>query len=233
MIKLLQLFAFTALMTPYPVFSNDMTGSWNFFHGGDKSTVTITEGSGKKHNIHRTYSDGSENTIEATIKQDGQDVIFDEDDTSEFWVLKLDGSLEFHDRAGLLPGWKSVPSDFAGNDCTILNVDEKQSVVMDDNQKAFKANTIEVRVSSNFIDKEKFIASARSVLEKLAKQQNAVLAEIWYYRLDNDTGRDHEFYAAYTPDPSKLAFREKAWDSPNTHRKDDLWKVISPADLCK
>ena len=233
MIKISRLIAMLIFLVPTTALSAEISGNWNFVSGGDKSSVEIIEGGDNDYKIVQKYHDGSETVYASTATKSGKDIKLVEEDSSEFWLLRADGTLELHDQYGLIPGWQSIDLDDIDPKCKILNVDTKQSVKADSSGNLIKANLTEVKVISNFIDKDQFISATRNILEDVAAKENSTQAEIWFYRAAEEPLKDHEFYAAYTPDVSKLSFRDTVWDSPNTYKQPDLWDKIAPANLCE
>lgn len=213
-------------------FSKDISGNWTFSIGGDKAEVNISYIDGEIYRLTRKFWDGSDDTSEFRAINEGSDIKLIQNESLDFWILRSNGDLELHDNVGLIPGWKSINATAIKYECKILNLKNTQSIKLDDAGTPHKVNMTEIKVSANFIDKDQFIAATSSLIKKIAVENKSDQVEIWFYPIDNGSQEDHVFYAAYTPDPSKLSFRKHVWESPNVDNKSNAWDDLQPTYTC-
>jgi len=119
--------------------------------------------------------------------------------------------------------------------CIIVDVQTSEQIKLDDDHNVDRVYLTEIRAISDFSDVEQFASAAKYLLQEAVSENGSAQAEVWFYRAGTQNAerlRDHEFYVAYTPDPSQLIFRDHVWESPYVDREDDLFDRVSASDVC-
>jgi len=119
--------------------------------------------------------------------------------------------------------------------CTIADVHTTEQIKFDDKNNILHVNLTQIQALSNFTDVEQFASAARYLVQEAAEKFGSAQVEMWFYRAGTESAerlRDHDFYVAYTPDPSRLSFRDHVWESPFVDREDDLFDRVSASDVC-
>lgn len=195
-------------------------GEWIFTFGGDITHVSIFEHDGVDF-LYQKFPDGSGDPVKVRIENTKNGRVVSEDESSEFWLLQEDGSLELHDKKGLVPGWQAKSASELADaklTCKIVEVKRSENLQLDDENEINNLKSVEIKVISNFKQKRQFIGAAKNVVNTIAASADFDQAVIWFYKADTESAatlKDHEFYVAYTPDPSKLVYREKVWETMN------------------
>lgn len=214
-----------------------IVGEWVFSFGGDYTRVSIYQNNGVDY-LYQLFPDGSGSPVKVRVETTTNGKTIAEDGANEFWLLDKDGSLELHDKQGLIPGWQAkLASDDMDEQlmCEIVEVKRSESLEIDDDHNPNNVKSVQIKIASNFKRKSQFVGAAKHVVTAIAQNDSFDTAEIWFYKANTKSAnefKDHEFYASYTPDPSKLVFRDKIWET--TDPKDsDLFDEVKEFNLCK
>ncbi|WP_186424435.1 hypothetical protein [Pannonibacter sp. I15F10I1] len=161
-------------------------------------------------------------------------------DEEEFWLLKEDETIERHDKLGLIPGWQGLDvreksKEKSPSGCEIRNAKVTKTPKKNDRGKINIVTLASVEVYTDAYDFDFFTSSAKDILEQFAHIYTDEI-EITYYHTD-EINKKHVkqsiFYVAYTPDPSKLVYREQKWTIRGHSAPEEIMINAQPRHHCK